>query len=86
VNVKFSKTYINSINDLLMMKRTGKTIKKVDVPSEESFTYILKKALTGNEMAAIQLNEWLRYCNPADANEQELLDRIKKAADKIFIE
>jgi hypothetical protein len=84
LQVKFNKSDINGIYDLLRERKSGRSVKKLNVPSEESFAYILKKAQSGNEMAAFQLSEWLTFCKPSSTDEQKVISNIKKAAEKIF--
>lgn len=87
MEIRFSRTEISSINSFKKSNGynsidTGS--KKVDVPKEESFEYVLNSAKSGNEMAAVQIDEWYRYCKPRSSTEKCVLNQIKKAVDEIF--
>ncbi len=83
MEIKFKKQDITSINESLKTRVTGQDA-KINVPTEESFTYVLNKAMSGNEMAAVQIAEWNCFCKPGNSREQMVLARIRKATDDIF--
>lgn len=88
MSIKFCRSKISYINDLHRTKscngRDTQQVMKVVIPSEESFTYVLNMAKSGNEMAAVQIDEWSRFGSPENSEEQCILNQIKKAYNEIF--
>jgi hypothetical protein len=83
---RFKRSEITSINNFETgsgnMLDTRK--KRIAVPREESFAYVLNKARSGNEMAAVQIDEWYRFCKAHNNKEKQVLNQIKKAIEEIF--
>lgn len=86
METRFSRSEISSINNLRNGNNNTSTnnSRKLYVPKEESFTYILNRAKSGNEMAAVQIDEWYRFCRARNSSEKCVLNQIRKAADEIF--
>lgn len=83
MEIKFKRQEILSINNSLKTVGTDRNC-CLHVPSEESFSYVLNKAMDGNEMAAVQLVEWNSLCKPSNNIEQRVLAQIRKATDEIL--
>ena len=88
MSIKFCRSKISYINDLRWIKSSNskntQQEMRVAIPSEESFTYVLTKAKSGNEMAAVQIDEWSRFGNAENNEEQCILYEIKRAYYEIF--
>lgn len=88
MEIRFARSEISAINGFKKNNEDSniitRDIRKVIVPKEESFTYVLNSAKSGNEMAAVQIDEWYRYCRPRNSKEKYVLKQIKKAVDEIF--
>lgn len=85
--IRFNKSEIAFVNNLkkdTVLRKGGQNKGKVDIPTEESFSYILDKAKSGNEMAAVQIDEWNRFCKPRNTKEESVLNKVRKAAEEIF--
>lgn len=54
------------------------------VPSKEVFCYIRDKARNGNEMALVQLLEWLKFCTPHNDMEKDIYRSIHCVSREIF--
>ncbi|MGE5630025.1 MAG: hypothetical protein ACM3TR_02885 [Caulobacteraceae bacterium] len=86
--IKFDRVQISSVNNMqsvrLNKNKDMSNDKKVAVPAKETFEYILESAKKGNEMAAVQLDEWQRCCKPQNAKEKQVISLINKATKEIF--
>jgi hypothetical protein len=89
MTIVYNKLEISLINNIqkniLIKNKYFFQNRKITVPTEESFAYVLEKAKTGNEMAAVQIDEWQRFCTPRDDNEETILKKIKEATKDIFM-
>lgn len=88
MNIQFNKRLISSINNIHPAK-TNKNAdmsnnNKMAVPSKKTFNYILKNAKNGNEMAAVQLDEWQKSCVPQNDKEKQIVKMINNAVDEIL--
>lgn len=85
---KFDRAQISSINSVQSINPNRNnalaSTGKVAVPPKETFKHVFNNAKKGNEFAAVLLDEWHRHCSPADDSEQQVLQLINKAIDKIF--
>lgn len=88
MDIKFSRMQISLINNgkLVGLNKEQNLYKnkKVAVPAKETFQYILECAKKGNEMAAVQLDEWHRCCTPQNPNEEQVIRLINKGVNEIF--
>lgn len=86
--VKFDRMQISSVNDIhagRMSRRNGKVFcKPLAVPEKETFKHVFENAKKGNEMAAVLLDEWQKNCEPRNYQEEQIVQLINKAADRIF--
>ena len=86
--VKYNRTLIMAINNTQSEQSRNNMVthesKSVTVPEKETFDYIFRNALKGNEMAAVLLDEWQRSCQPKDEKEERVFKSIIRAANKIF--
>lgn len=58
--------------------------REVPVPSIEIFRYIYEKAQAGNEMAAAQIFEWMKFCSPKNRCESQVYNDIYHAFRELF--
>ena len=72
---------ISMFNKLSMV---GANKKEHSIPTNEVFNYIYQKARDGNEMAAIQLYEWLQCCSPKTEKEKMEYKHIHSAFNNLF--
>ncbi len=88
MKIKFNRSEISSISSIQTFNiKKAKNIQQnkiVAVPAEEIAIYIYNVAESGNEMAAVQIDEWCRFCKPNNIKEEYVLSWIKKAADELF--
>ncbi len=83
---RYDSVVISSFYKTSHLREIGvKRVRKVCMPTEESFSYILDMARTGNEMAAVQLYEWHRFCKPGNIKEQHILMLIEEAVCEMFV-
>ncbi len=85
MEAKFNKRDISLITAKIYSYDSCNTQKKtIAIPSEDIFAYVFNEAKLGNEMAALQIHEWSKYCKPCNIREKCICHRIKEAAKKIF--
>ena len=88
MEIRFSRSEISSICSMqkcsAIKNRKVQYARKVAIPTEEIVIYILNRAKAGNEMAAVQIDEWCKYCSPSNSREQYILNMLKTAADELF--
>jgi len=65
-------------------ENTSKKNEKVPLPDEETFAQILDKAKNGNEMAALHILEWQKYCVPKNDKDTDMVTLINNAAKKLW--
>lgn len=85
---KYSRLEISIINNLQKDSPTRVRLTQKDrniaIPDEENLDYIFDMAKSGNEMAAVQIDEWIRFCRPHNLEEKSRLGLIRKVANEIF--
>lgn len=88
MDIKFNRLLISSINNSHSIKSNKNTdlgnSKKNAVPSKETFDYIFQNAKKGNEMAAVQLDEWQKSCIPQNSKEKQIIRMINSAINEIL--
>jgi hypothetical protein len=88
MSIKFCRSKISDINNSRREKsnnnKNTQQEMKVVLPSEESYTYVLSEAEAGNEMAAVQIDEWSRFGVPENSKELCILFKIKRAYNEMF--
>lgn len=88
MDIKFDRAQISSINNIQLARVSkNKNLSydhRVAVPTRETFEYILANAKKGNEMAAVQLDEWQRACEPKNEKEKQIVNLVKCAVDEIL--
>lgn len=82
MNIKYCKTQFCDINKT--PENFDCKSKKLTMPTIETFNYILEKAKTGNEMAAVQIDEWQKFCKPKNNQEKSVFRLINCAAKELF--
>lgn len=84
--MSFNKAQIASVNNIYLARvsKGGASAHNVTVPTKETFEYILESAKKGNEMAAVQLDEWKSSCKPKSFKEMQVISMIKSATNEIL--
>jgi hypothetical protein len=83
MEIRFNRSEISAVINSLNKENT-KNSRKTVTPNENTFAYLLSKARAGNEMAAVQIDEWQRFCKSDDSRDKHVLELINKAAEELF--
>jgi hypothetical protein len=85
---KFDRMQIANINSIHIANDKNNNVlnqnRYIAVPHQETFKYVFSNAKKGNELAAVLLDEWQNNCCPKNEEEQQVIDLINKATNKIF--
>lgn len=79
MGIKYKITQFSDLNI------NGLESKKISMPTKDEYKYIYMSARNGNEMAAAQLLEWVIYCSPGNAGEEQVYDGIYNAYKELFV-
>lgn len=88
MSIMFDRVQISSVNRIQLAagsRNRGTDVnRQTAVPTRETFLYILENAKKGNEMAAVQLDEWKNTCKPQNDSEKQIVSMIQSAVNEIL--
>jgi hypothetical protein len=83
MEIRFNRSEISAVINSLD-KGNSQYSRNINIPTENTFAYLFSKAKLGNEMAALLIDEWQRFCKSDDSRDKHVLELINKAAEELF--
>lgn len=83
MEIRFNRLEIAAVINSLNIGNPRKT-RRISTPNEKTFDYLLDKAKAGNEMAAVQIDEWQRFCKFRNSRDKHVLELINNAVEELF--